>query len=206
MTGTEDKVITWNEVHYFINSGELYKLKRSQEETKKYHEHKRHLKENNIDMAEYLLGKLGWDDKMLSKLNSKEYPTDDLKINASFTDKSLFKLTLNDFPYQFESDVIHLLIWSKIRLPIYVNDTTAITMDRNALPEMHVPMKKRIDLFISQNLERYNIEPQDYVWFINYSSLQSIKSISHIHLLIKLKTHNTSEIRHSLLTDFEPLQ
>lgn len=186
-----DTEINWSEVQEYVGTGELYKLRRSKDETVKYRAHKAALKEKNIEMIDHILGKLDWNLDDLTNLNDNTYPTINDKIEACFSQKDLFKLLPNDFPYMFESNIIHILVWSKIQLPLYLDDKTEVSMENqnSVLPTMYPPMKDKIERFLENTLtEKLKLKPDtDFVWFLNYSNLQSIKGISHVHLLIRFK-------------------
>lgn len=191
-------VITWDEVSGYVKTKELYKLRRSQAETDKYHKHKENLKKKHITILQYILDRLQWDEKEIDQLNDLKYATDQQRLHAIFTKPELYKNSINDFPYYYESNVLHLLIWSKIRLPIYLNDTTDIDMfdtKNNSFPDMNPACKAVIDKFLGQTLhDKYGLTPEkDYLWFVNYSNLQSIKAISHVHVLIRLKDEAEKE-------------
>lgn len=167
----------------------------------KYRAHKDLLAKKNIPMIDHILSKLHWNLKDLDHLNNDKYPTDEDKLKASFSEEALFELLPNDFPYMFDPNIIHLLIWSKIRLPIYLDDHTEVSMEKHNdhLPSMNPPMKEKIETFLAKTLKKQGMEPgKDYDWFINYTNLQSVRAISHIHLLIKCKnatSEDTAETR-----------
>ncbi|KAG0665452.1 hypothetical protein C6P45_000449 [Maudiozyma exigua] len=204
--------ITWDDIKEYISTGELYKLRRSKEETVRYRAHKQELKDKDISIIDSVLGKLNWTLDNLEEINAKIYPTDDDKLKASFSKKDLFKLLPNDFPYMFQPNIIHLLVWSKVRLPIYPNDHTEVSMEKHndVLPKMNPEMEQRINVFLETSLgKKLGLKPrEDYVWFINYSSLQSIRAISHIHLLVKCKgvapehTEETRMAAAKIMNDF----
>ncbi|CAL9738187.1 N-acetylglucosamine-induced protein 1 [Monosporozyma servazzii] len=206
-------VITWDEVSQYVQNKELYKLRRSQAETDKYHKHKKNLEIQHISILQYILNKLSWNEKELDQLNDLQFATDEQKINAVFTKPDLFKTSMNDFPYYYEPNIMHLLVWSKLRLPIYLNDTTEIDMfetEKNQFPDLNPPCKAVIDKFLDQTLhDKYGLIPgKDYIWFVNYSNLQSIKAISHVHVLIKWKTEQEKLKMIDILTkdgEFKPI-
>lgn len=190
------KSITWDEVRDYIKTGELYRLRRSKDETVRYRAHKKMLEEKHIVMIDHILGKLNWDLAELEQLNNETYPSNEDKLHASFSKEELFKLLPNDFPYMFDPNIIHLLVWSKIRLPIYLDDHTEVSMEKHndVLPTMNPSMKAKIEAFLAKTLKKQGLEPgTDYDWFINYTNLQSIKAISHIHLLIKCKSASSED-------------
>lgn len=207
-------VITWDQVCHYINSKELYKLRRSAKETQRYHKHKDSLKRQNITILQYILNKLSWNEPELDQLNDLTFATDQQRLHNIFTKQSLFKTQLNDFPYYYEDNVMHLLIWSKIKIPLYLNDTTDIDMfdsQNNNFPDTNPSCVKIIDQFLKQTLcDKFNLKPgKDYVWFLNYSNLQSIKAISHLHVLIRWKDHEENvKMQSVLLKDnvFEPVK
>lgn len=185
-------VITWDEVSNYIKTKELYKLRRSKEETQRYHKHKDDLKSKKITILQYILNKLNWNESEIDQLNDLKYATDQQRLHIIFTKRDLYKTSINDFPYYYEPNVMHLLIWSKIKLPIYLNDTTDIDMfdsQNNNFPDMNPACATIIDNFLKQTLtDKYGLKlGKDYLWFVNYSNLQSIKAISHIHVLIRWK-------------------
>lgn len=206
-------VITWEEVSQYIQHKELYKLRRSHEETAKYHKHKETLAQNHITILQYILGKLDWNEAELDQLNDLQFATDQQKLKSVFTKQDLFKTTMNDFPYYYEPNIMHLLVWSKIRLPIYLNDTTDIDMfetSNNQFPDMNPACQALIDKFLDQTLhDKYGLTPgKDYLWFVNYSNLQSIKAISHVHVLIKWDSEQEKLKMIDILTkegEFKPI-
>lgn len=204
--------ITWDDVKEYISTGELYKLRRSKDETVRYRAHKQELSDEGISIIDSVLQKLDWTLDNLEEINVERYPNDEEKLKASFSSKDLFKLLPNDFPYMFQPNIIHLLVWSKIRLPIYPNDHTEVSMEKHndALPTMNPEMEKRINDFLDNSLgKKLGLKHgDDYVWFINYVSLQSIRAISHIHLLVKCKdvlpehTEETKKATAKIMNDF----
>lgn len=164
--------MNWDQVKQLISEGRLERLQRSEECTRQYQEHKKAL--GKVDLATFVLSRLQWSSTEIEVLNNDRYRTREAKIQASFSKKQYYKLTRNDFPYDFEPDVHHLLIWSKISLPLYGDASDECKQDL----ETH----ERIEQFLKINLAPFDV---DYCWFVNYSALQSIRKISHVHLLVK---------------------
>lgn len=177
-------VMDWDRAKQLIRSGQLDRLVRTDECTRRYREHKRSL--GSVDVSTFVLNSLQWSTEELEYLNERKFATREEKIDAALSDRTLYKVTRNDFPYNFPADVHHLLIWSKISLPLYGEDSNGAAQD----PET----RERIEAFLRFNLEtRLHVAKSDYCWFVNYSSLQSIKKISHIHLLVKTKDRKLIE-------------
>ncbi|GAV53671.1 hypothetical protein ZYGR_0AK01730 [Zygosaccharomyces rouxii] len=164
--------ILWQEARSYVASGRLELLKRSPKGTEKYRKHKQKL---TGDISVDVCGKLGWDLQEIVELNTLRFPDPVQKLEAAFSSSNWFKTTVNDFPYDFQRGIHHLLVWSKISLPLYLENSETIQND----------VYNKISNFLKYNLEvHYHLDSQDYLFFINYSNLQSVKAISHIHLLL----------------------
>lgn len=207
-------VIPWDDVIKYIKLKQLANLKRSKEQTERYHKHKDELKRRNMTILQFMLKeKLKWDEREIYELNHLKYVTVQQQLHAILTKNDFFKVTANDFPYNYEPNVLHLLIWSKIKLPIYLNDTTdsdAFDFQNNRYPDMNPECEEIINKFLAKTLhDKYQLSYGiDYVWFVNYSKLQSIKDLSHIHVLIKWSSEKEKLKMASILTkdgQFTPL-
>lgn len=175
-----DVVTTWPEIQQIIKDGDLPKIRRSSKGAEVYHAFKKTLQDKNITVVEHVMKQLNWDTKELDQLNNNYYFNDMLKTYAALGKRDYFQLLLNDFPYNFEPNVKHLLVWSKIRLPIYEDESINL---RNKL------LENRIEDFLTKNVaNKLNLNRSEYDWFINYTVLQSVAAVSHIHVLVKFKT------------------
>lgn len=210
MTNNPERLISWKEICYYIQTGELYKLSRSPEETERYHQFKAELKKRGTNVADNIIDKkLAWSRAELSRLAQK-YPTDEDKTNVIFSDTSLYKLLKNDFPYNFEKGVYHLVLWSKLYIPLYEQKTTdkpdGETLDlEDNIQGVNPVVKSKIDRFLELNLKK-TLGLTDYIWFVNYPRLQSIKSISHVHILINTEEREKVEWLIKTEPSFMPLK
>ena len=181
----------WDVLVEKIRVNDLEDLKRDPVIKMRYRAVRKALLDSNSSINERVLKRLNWDETELRNLNEVVYPTDEDKIRACFSRQDFILVSANDFPYKFEANVVHLLIWSKIFIPLYINDNTdQVSPDggKQELPEMNMEMKARIEYFLSENLNKLGMEEErDYVWFINHSRLQSIRSLSHIHLIVRFR-------------------
>lgn len=177
--------IVWQEARDYVASGHLELLKRSPEGTEKYRQHKQTL---SGDISIDVCGKLEWDPQEIIELNTVRFPDVTQKVENAFGSSKWFKTTVNDFPYDFEPGIHHLLIWSKISLPMYTENSETI---QNEIYE-------KISSFLKYNLELLcHLDNQDYLFFINYSNLQSVKAISHVHLLL----HTDESVANKILSN-----
>lgn len=153
----------WEQIKDIIESGDLALLKRSRQMTEKYHEHKK--RTAGLDMNQYVLQKLGWSP------NGPQYEDPAAK---AFNASTLYAVRANDFPYNFEPGVVHLVLWSKIALPVHSPDKAV----RSAACA-------RINAFLqAQPLLRSLVTSGHVAWFVNYPELQSVARIFHAHVLL----------------------
>lgn len=81
----------------------------------------------------------------------------------------------NDWPYGFESGITHLVVWTKT--PIQTDEIRGdVTMPSRQIIEDFVRRYFVADL--EQGEERVQ-------WFKNWVSLQSVRGLDHIHVLVK---------------------
>lgn len=153
----------WEQIKEIIESGELARLKRSRQMTDKYHEHKK--RTAGLDMNQYVLQKLGW---------SLDEPQLENAAAKAFSSSTLYAVRANDFPYNFEPGVVHLVLWSKVALPVHSPDKAVRTAAR-----------ARMNAFLqAQPLLRPLLSSGHVAWFVNYPELQSVARIFHAHVLL----------------------
>lgn len=87
------------------------------------------------------------------------------------------RIVENKFPYYFEPDVSHLLVWTKL----------AIESDPSSdKGDISTYTKHLIDKYICKTfVDALGIPRENILWFRNWHGLQSIRELSHIHVLIK---------------------
>lgn len=93
-----------------------------------------------------------------------------------FEDPSDFSVLINDWPYALDPGITHVVVWT--RTPIEVDS------DRGDLiPESRMLVENFVQRFF---VERLGEGGQDRVlWFKNWVALQSVRSLDHIHVLVK---------------------
>lgn len=93
-----------------------------------------------------------------------------------FAAASDYRVLLNDWPYGLEPGITHIVVWSRTLIPTD-SETGDMTTESRALVKAFV--------------ERYFVdtlgpEGKDQVtWFKNWVSLQSVRSLEHIHVLVR---------------------
>ena len=159
-------MLSWDQICGFIASGALERLHRTFQVTARYQEYRKQLSLENTTVADAILDrKLCWDRTELASLDPRTTPP--------LSSTQLYKLLKNDFPYDLDPRAHHLVLWSKIYIPLYPHPNSR---------EMDPTVRDLIQSFLEANLALYNIHK--FTWFINYPHLQSVKTLSHIHILI----------------------
>jgi hypothetical protein len=93
-----------------------------------------------------------------------------------FQDPSDYRALLNDWPYGLDPEITHIVVWSRTLIPVD---------DQNG--DLTPESRKLVEDFV----RKYFVEPlgeggKDRVmWFKNWVSLQSVRSLEHIHVLVR---------------------
>ncbi|BCR89283.1 GIG1 family protein [Aspergillus chevalieri] len=97
-----------------------------------------------------------------------------------FADPSDYKILRNDWPYGLAPGIVHLIVWLRTPVPVK-EDGGDLTDESRGLIEGFV---KR--MFV-RRLEGEGIEGAEgrVLWFKNWSALQSVKSLEHVHILVR---------------------
>lgn len=104
------------------------------------------------------------------------------------------QLRANDFPYNFETSVMHCCLWSLREL----NSTQIHTLlihalgDKSLRRESDFNGDKQVvnlvdDFECSVDVMNVRLRVKEWTWFLNPKALKSIRNVWHIHVLIYLK-------------------
>lgn len=105
-----------------------------------------------------------------------------------FTDPNDYKILLNDWPYGFTSDVTHIVIWSKVRIPEqkpegYLRPESAALVERFVQRTFVEPLSsQRSKEDVAGDSDR---EHDRVLWFRNWTGLQSVRGLEHVHVLVR---------------------
>jgi len=103
-------------------------------------------------------------------------PVFEHRSDVPFADHRDFAVLQNDWPYGFQEGIVHLLVWSKT--PIAVDDVQGDVTPKD---------RKVIDDFVRE----YFVKPlgeggnEKVQWFKNWVSLQSVRGVDHVHVLVR---------------------
>lgn len=96
--------------------------------------------------------------------------------SVPFDDKSDYSVLINDWPYGLTPDITHLVVWSRT-----IIDTESETGD------MTVESRRVISNFVRRFfVDKLGPEGEAKVlWFKNWVALQSVRTLEHIHVMVK---------------------
>jgi len=99
-----------------------------------------------------------------------------LKNPTPFANAADYKILINDWPYGLAPGIVHICVWLKMRLPVTC-DTGDLTPSGRHLVQEFVRTAFE---------EKLGVEGADKVlWFKNWTGLQSIRGLEHIHVLVR---------------------
>ncbi|RKP31660.1 hypothetical protein METBISCDRAFT_22108 [Metschnikowia bicuspidata] len=173
-----DHAYSWTEIRHLIESNQLEQFDRSKDQIERYHRFEQDLHDQGTSLFKHLLvHSLKW------ALESEFVGVADSQMSIALSGAGLFenvddvKVVLNEFSYFFEDNVTHLCVWSKRSIESDLNSAVGdLSADTRAVIEKYVQAKFVVQL---------GIPPENIVWFRNWAALQSIKEISHIHVLVR---------------------
>jgi hypothetical protein len=98
------------------------------------------------------------------------------KSAVPFEEPSDYRVLVNDWPYGLTSDISHIVVWSR----------TLIATDPDT-GDMTPENRQTVAAFVkSYFADRLGPDGQDRVlWFKNWVALQSVRSLEHIHVMVR---------------------
>jgi hypothetical protein len=97
-----------------------------------------------------------------------------------FADPSDYKILRNDWPYGLAPGIAHLCVWLRTPVPVHEHGGD-LTDESRALIEEFVQRT-----FVERLAREGYTNPKNHVlWFKNWTALQSVRSLEHIHVLVR---------------------
>lgn len=108
--------------------------------------------------------------------DSSSPPEFEYKSPIPFAERDDYRILINDWPYGLEPNLRHICVWLKTPLPVD-NQLGALTAEGFEM----------VEKFVRETFDRpLGVEGDDkVVWFKNPTSIQSIRSVHHVHVLIR---------------------
>ncbi|KAM5447001.1 hypothetical protein MaudCBS49596_006181 [Microsporum audouinii] len=161
----------WNELKDIIANNKLELLKRKPSDLRRYAAWSNDIKGQYGTITNFICReRLHWP--------VDTDPQTQCQNATPFADPRDYKILRNDWPYGLTPDITHLCIWVKNRI-----DTTPengdVTEESRALIDDFVNK-----IFISR-LDEFPDAVDRVVWFKNWTALQSVRSLEHIHVLVR---------------------
>jgi hypothetical protein len=104
------------------------------------------------------------------------WPSDTPSGNPPFTDLSDYKILFNDWPYGIDTDVVHLVVWTKLHLE-----------DDPATDDWTPKARAKVEEFVDNTFcdaSNGGLEKDRVIWFKNWRSLKSVHALEHFHVML----------------------
>ncbi|KAF2770626.1 hypothetical protein EJ03DRAFT_60060 [Teratosphaeria nubilosa] len=172
---------TWPDLHHIITHNTLEDLKRRPSDLHRYLLWAHKIRQTRGGIVPYVIReRLKWEPvRDPTGLTSGPYFRH--HSDVPFEDERDFAVLLNDWPYGFEPGITHLLVWSKT--PIATDDR-----EGDVTPESRRLIHDFVQNFFVKDLGGDEAARQRVLWFKNWVSLQSVRGVDHVHVLVKNAT------------------
>lgn len=163
---------TWEELGQLIDAGELDELKRWPSFLKAYLAWTAHVKSKYGSATQYLLQqRLLW-----TPLNESGAFKFELQSETPFEHPADYAILKNDWTYAVTPGIAHIVVWSKKPLP--VDEEGGLTAEGRKIVEDFVRREFRVKAGEKE-------EGTKVRWFKNTTNLQSVRSLEHVHVLVR---------------------
>ncbi|KAL7273903.1 hypothetical protein RUND412_003212 [Rhizina undulata] len=166
MKDDEFKLMTWEDLTAIIKHNRLEELKRVPSDLKRYIDWGNKIRgEYGSIQAFVLKERLGW-----ANLTA-ENP-------IPFASEADTKILINDWPYGIAPEILHLVVWTKAKIPIVEDPAHPDAGD--ITPEA----RRLINDFVTKTFTDH-LGAENVLWFKNWASIQSVRSVEHLHVLVR---------------------
>ncbi|KAI0194183.1 hypothetical protein F4808DRAFT_353209 [Astrocystis sublimbata] len=158
----------WEDLKKIIEENNLSVLKRKPSDLRRYMAWTTETKVRYGSMTNYLLAH-----RLPKAWGSPPFTPNSL---VPFEDKLDYSILVNDWPYGLTPDITHIVVWSRT-----VIDTDPATGDMTG--ESHKVVSDFINrVFVDKLGPGGGVR---VLWFKNWVALQSVRSLEHIHVMVK---------------------
>jgi hypothetical protein len=164
-------LLTWSALKTIIAAQELEKLTRLPSQLRAYRDWSAKIRDKYGSTTNFLLQKrLYWEPILGPELHFA------IRNPVPFADREDYRILRNDWPYGNEPGIVHICVWLKTPLPSRA-DTGMLTEEGHAM----------VERFVKRTFEEgLGLVGRDQViWFKNSTVLQSIRTIDHVHVLMR---------------------
>ncbi|KAK3302531.1 uncharacterized protein B0T15DRAFT_514557 [Chaetomium strumarium] len=159
---------TWDELRQIIQDNRLAVLKRKPSDLRRYMDWTTKTKAEYGSMTNFLIAHRlpkAWGPPPFTPAST-----------IPFADPSDYRVLINDWPYGFVEGITHIVVWSRTPIPT-----------DNTVGDMTPESRKVVAEFIKRYfIDRLGHGAEDKVmWFKNWVALQSVRTVDHIHVLVR---------------------
>lgn len=168
--------ITWSDLTHIIHANQLEELKRLPSDLRRYLAWSHKVKKQYGSITNFVVQeRLQW--KPLPQPQGRESGPVEFQHHSPtpFAYPRDYAILINDWPYGFEEGILHLIVWTKTR--IAVDDHRGDVTDESR--KVIVAFVERC--FVSELEGGWD----NVLWFKNWVSLQSVRGVDHVHVLVR---------------------
>ncbi|KAL2820882.1 hypothetical protein BDW59DRAFT_150456 [Aspergillus cavernicola] len=171
----------WKDLGDVIARGDLGILKRKPSDLIRYLQWSKETKAAYGTIINYICQRrLGW--QLPTETDTTANGGRPFNNPIPFADPADYKILRNDWPYGLVEGISHLVVWSRTPIPVKDADGV-ITEESHALIEDFV-QRTFVERLAGEG-ERFPDPKSHVLWFKNYTALQSVRGLEHVHVLLR---------------------
>ncbi|KAJ5667160.1 hypothetical protein N7507_003024 [Penicillium longicatenatum] len=164
MSDTHYKRQNWDSVQDIIRTNRIDRFQRVPSDLRKYLEYTAHIKAQYGSVMRFVVKeRLKWGDGDTEEMKPK---------GGMFEFDDDIRILRNDWPYGIDTDIIHLVVWTKFELP-----------DDPVSGELTPEAREAIDHYVQRTFHS-RVAAEQVVWFKNWKSLKSVHAVEHFHVML----------------------
>ncbi|KAK2030950.1 hypothetical protein LX32DRAFT_585600 [Colletotrichum zoysiae] len=167
-TDEEFKKHDWEELKEIIKTNKLEVLKRKPSDLRRYMKWTAETKAEYGSMTQYILA-----NRLPKQWGAPPFTPKSL---VPFEDPSDYRVLANDWPYGLDAGITHIVVWSRTIIPTDPDTGDMTSESRRTVQEF-------VDRYFVDSLGEGGAER--VVWFKNWVALQSVRTLEHIHVLVR---------------------
>ncbi|KAL8801885.1 MAG: hypothetical protein Q9182_004174 [Xanthomendoza sp. 2 TL-2023] len=169
--------LSWGTLKAIIARNDLESLRRWPSDLKRYLKWTRDTKAVYGTITDYLCHeRLHW--QPLPKQDPHEGPSFHVQDPIPFRDARDYKILYNDWPYGMAPDITHIVVWMKTSFDVEPADGELLPKSRQSIEDF-------VQHTFIARLQREGNAEDRVMWFRNWTGLQSVRGIDHIHILVR---------------------
>ncbi|KAG8629903.1 hypothetical protein KVT40_001522 [Elsinoe batatas] len=171
--------VTWDELrHIILVTNALEQLKRLPSDLRRYVTWSASIKSQYGSITSYVIQeRLHW----TPSDPNVAIPTFTHHNPIPFADSRDYQILLNDWPYGLEDGITHIVVWTKALIDVDPEKGDVTAESRGLIEGFVVRVfSRRLDGVLGEGKGRERV-----LWFKNWVSLQSVRGVDHVHVLVK---------------------